>query len=73
MDGEVRVIRGDAAVAGVGRSHTVHSISPSSKGSRGPSESSRSPRDRLIAGTVEVLADSSVDRLAGSRDTPNLA
>ncbi len=70
MDAEVRIKGADAGHAGIASSHTMHSIRPSSGGSSSSTDAPHHRRDRLIAATVEVLADGSVDRLDESRDTP---
>ncbi len=69
MDGEVRVIDAGMALTGGGSSHTAHSIRPSSTGLRALADAPESRRDMLIAATVEVVSEGSVDRLPRTQDT----
>ncbi len=69
MDGEVRVTDADRPLGNVGSSHTMHNDCASSQGVSALAEPPQDRRDRLIAATVEVVSEGSVDRLAQTRDT----
>ena len=69
MDGEVRVRDIQTPLGGVYSSHTFHPNRPVSTGQTGTAETDQTRRERLIAATVEVIAEGSVDRLAQSWDT----
>jgi hypothetical protein len=68
MDGRVRVIHASESSVQLSSSHTVHTFAPTIAGSSTFVQPSQTRRERLIAATVEVFADGSVDRLAESRD-----
>ena len=69
MDGKVRVIHADEPSARLSSSHTAHTFEPVDTGSNTLVRPTQSRRDRLIAATVEAVADGSVDRLSRSLDT----
>jgi hypothetical protein len=68
MDDGVRVVDASGSSAQLSSSHTAHTLAPAGAGSNTLAKPSQTRRERLIAATVEVLADGSVDRLPESRD-----
>jgi hypothetical protein len=67
VDGNVRAKHASVTLAGVGSSHTLHSVSPASTGNTVLKEAPLSRRERLIEATVQVVSEGSVDRLQHSR------
>jgi hypothetical protein len=67
MDGEVRVKDATFGLNGLYSSHTLHRNHPVDTGQTGFAETPQTRRERLIAATVEAVAEGSVDRLGKSR------
>jgi hypothetical protein len=68
MDDGVRVIDANGSSAQLSSSHTAHTFGPAGADSNTLAGPSQTRRERLIAATVELLTDGSVDRLPKSRD-----
>ncbi len=68
MDAKVRVNHAEGSPTAMGSSHTGHTVHAAGASSSTLVAPTQSHRYRLIAATVEALAEGSVDRLRESRD-----